>query len=133
MAPNAQGIAEELGSEEKAAIQDYWIRDSIYARRLLPWYPYQVGTSTVFTGPEKVSSTMSATELEERDVHEFVIISARYWPLFCMEELYRYVSRKVDQTTYLMPSLNHLSSAHTAQPRPSNSFMQTVKLRLIQE
>ncbi|KIM28071.1 hypothetical protein M408DRAFT_329719, partial [Serendipita vermifera MAFF 305830] len=98
--PHAGALAEELGLQEKVTVQDYWIRDSVYAKRLLPWYPYQIGPSlSSSTGAERVLSTMSPTELEERDTHEFVVTSARYWPLFSMEELYRYVSRKCPHRT----------------------------------
>jgi hypothetical protein len=94
-APGADRIAEELRLEGKLAIQDYWIRDSIDAERLLPWYPYQIGpSSSLSASVGKTASSASTTETE-RDIHELVIMSARYWPLFSVEELHRYTSRKV--------------------------------------
>ena len=94
--PGADEISERLHSEGKLAIQDYWIRDSVDAERLLPWYPYQVGAPLSHSvGYGRCSFSISTAETEERDVHEFVTVSARYWPLFSAEELHRYVSRRV--------------------------------------
>ena len=94
--PDADGIAEELRSEGKIAIQDYWIRDSMDAGQLLPWYSYQIGgPSSIAKANEKVTSLTLTEEAEERDIHELVATSARYWPLLSEEELCRYVSRKV--------------------------------------
>jgi hypothetical protein len=96
IAPGADGIAEELQAEGKLAIQDYWIRDSIDAGKLLPWYPYQIGPPpSLLPGSARIPSFSSTTETEERDIHELVIMSARYWPLFSVDELHRYASRKV--------------------------------------
>jgi hypothetical protein len=94
--PDADGIAEELRAEGKLAIQDYWIRDSMDAGQLLPWYSYQIGgSSSISKANGKDTSLTSAEEAEERDTHELVTTSARYWPLLSEEELCRYVSRKV--------------------------------------
>jgi hypothetical protein len=94
--PDADGIAEELRAGGKLAIQDYWIRDSMDAGQLLPWYSYQIGgPSSIARITGKDTSLTMTAEAEERDVHELVATSARYWPLLSEEELCRYVSRKV--------------------------------------
>ena len=94
--PDSEGIANLLRSEGKQVIQDYWIRDSVDAGQLLPWYSYQIGTSSSM--PKAIGREdpqIFSAETEERDIHELVATSARYWPLLSEEELCRYVSRKV--------------------------------------
>jgi hypothetical protein len=132
--PDVEGIAEELRAEGKLAIQDYWIRDSVDAGQLLPWYPYQIGSSSSVrrTNWRDVPLTM-AVETEERDVHELIATSARYWPLLSEEELCRYVSRKVGMTsTHLgVASIRQLTGTllYQCPHRSATSFRDLYALR----
>lgn len=93
--PDVDGLANELVSKSKLAVHDYWIRDSVDARRLLPWYPYEMAPSTSPSN-DNISGRlrMSEEEIEARDIHEFVVIMARYGPLFSSEDIYRHLIRK---------------------------------------
>ena len=94
--PNVGAIADELMSEGKLAVQDYWIRDSVDAASLLPWYTYQVTPSSFAPGDTSQDlGMMSAGDVEERDIHELVVTTARYGALISANELYRHLSRKV--------------------------------------
>lgn len=94
--PNVMGIVNELASEGKNAVQDYWIRDSVDVGRILPWYMFQIGqpSSSLLDGAPN-ASIMSALDVQERDIHELVVATARYGALFSVEGLYRYLARKV--------------------------------------
>lgn len=83
--PGVSFLVDALIKEEKMAIQDLWIKNSVCLGRVLPWYPYMVGTEThgyQITGPE-------------RDLHEFTTAVARYWPILSGERLYQFVARRV--------------------------------------
>lgn len=93
--PNVDAIASELVSIGKITVQDYWVRDSVEARRLLPWYPYEVTPSASISSDVTLGgSLMSADQIEERDLHELVVTNARYGWLLSSEELFRHLSRK---------------------------------------
>lgn len=83
--PGFNLLVDALIKEEKWAIQDLWIKDSVDLRRVLPWYEYMVGTETY-------DRQMTGSE---RDLHELTIAAARYWPILAGEQLYQFVTRRV--------------------------------------
>ncbi|KIM28093.1 hypothetical protein M408DRAFT_24108 [Serendipita vermifera MAFF 305830] len=93
--PNLDGIVSELVSKGKLTVQDYWIRDSVELRRLLPWYSYRMVPPTSLTNNTiPIPLPISEEDVEARDIHELVVFLARYGLLSSSEDLYRRVSRK---------------------------------------
>jgi hypothetical protein len=78
-------IVSVLRGEGKIALQEWWIRNSVDAGKLLPWYPYVIANET---DEQKLSDS-------QRDLHELTVVAARYWPLLVGERLYQFVARRV--------------------------------------
>jgi hypothetical protein len=66
--PGIEQLLHVLHRKGKLDIQDWWIWNSAYAGRLLPWYHYEIVES----------KHMYQMEDSARDLHELVACSARY-------------------------------------------------------
>ena len=89
-------LADKLLSEGKLAVQDYWIRDSVDAATLLPWYSYQVMPSPFALGDiSQGSGMLSVRDVEKRDIHQLVVTAARHGAVLLANDLYKHISRKV--------------------------------------
>ncbi|KIM28097.1 hypothetical protein M408DRAFT_147960 [Serendipita vermifera MAFF 305830] len=109
--PNVDGIVNELASKSKLVVQDYWIRDSIEMRRLLPWYSYEMVSPTSPSNDAIPDALFTSDEvIEARDVHELVIIMARYGLLLPSDDLHRHLSRKCPHRS--VASFKNLYSTH---------------------
>ncbi|KAG8760591.1 hypothetical protein FRC14_002593 [Serendipita sp. 396] len=87
-----QKTAEGVTAEGNVALDSPWVFESIMARRLLPWYPYQVQSLSPY---QELSD-------EGRDLREMAICLGRYRPIVSEDsDIYRFLHMKFPHRTSL--------------------------------
>lgn len=83
--PGFDELAAFLTEQDKIVVHDHWVRGSIEAQRVLPWYEDQVLPNTAKADTSEAS----------RDLHELVVTLARYSPILSEDAVYSYLARRV--------------------------------------
>jgi hypothetical protein len=86
--PGFDELAAFLNEHDRVVVHDHWVRASIDAQRVLPWYEDQIVPS----------SSKGDTSESSRDFHELVVCLARYSPVLSDEAIYNYLARRVSPT-----------------------------------